>query len=204
MLLAARFMPASSEEWVKAMLSEFYHCDNCRKALSWAAGCLLASCKMRIKKMVIGNMKISRWLLGPELIFCFFPLIFTWLESLFWLSMTNLVTFEYSIGNSVQPIPYVILNFSIIILGTLAPLSLFVAFRSIILDVHLPGKLIRLVLFVGPLLLGVIYTLCWSLLGLNSGNNFWSGLFLLSALPALGMGHMIYIYSPDDNQPAEL
>lgn len=200
MRLAVRILPSSSEDWAKAMLSEFYHRNNCKEALSWAAGCLLACFKMRIEKMFFGNKKIFRWVLGPEFIICFFPLIFTWLESLFELYWDLFLSFP----DLPPPIPYQVLNTSTIILGALGPLSLFFAFRSVLLDVRLPGKPIQLVLFGGPLVLGLIYVVCWSLLRQEFDFYFWSHLIPVSVLPALAMIHLIHIYSPDNKQRTAL
>ena len=164
------------------MMAEFYYIERGDHALSWAAGCVIAAVRMRCETMLIGNLKISHWVLGLELIFCFNALTFAWLESLFWLSMTNLETFQYSIRNAVQPIPFVVLNVSTIILGTSGPLSLLVGLRAMFLRGHFPGKFTQLIMFAGPLLLGVIHATCWSLL--RVGFNYWSAIFLVSIVPA--------------------
>ena len=148
---ALLILPASGKEWAQAMLAEFYYIEREDHALTWAFGCVIAAVRMRCGAMLIGNLKVSRWVLGLELILCFNPLTFAWLESLFWLSMTNLETSQHTIRNAVQPMPFVILNFSTVILGTLGPLSLIVGFRSIFLRDHFPGKFTRRILFAGPL-----------------------------------------------------
>ena len=198
--LAFLILPASGKEWAQAMLAEFYSIEREDHALTWAVGCVIAAIKMRGEAMLIGNLKVSRRVLGLELILCFNPLTFAWLESLFWLSMTNLVTFQYSIRNAVQPVPFVVLNISTLILGTLGPLSLIVGFRSIFLRDHFPGKFTQRILFAGPLALGIIHAACWSLL--RVGFDYRSAIFLVSILPALSAAHMIYICPSDNKRPA--
>ena len=200
---ALRLLPHTRSEWAQAMLTEFYYLDRDSDALVWAGGCLIASITMRIDAMITGNLKISRWILAPELLFCFVPLTLAWFDGIFGMSgiiRLNMEIIQQYFINSTTGTLVLIMMLALAILGVLGPVALFAACRLIVTGRSLPRNLPAMVLITGPIVLGVIYVTGWLLTGTEIRFDHWGGILLFSILPALGAAHMYYVYSPDRNE----
>jgi hypothetical protein len=170
-------------------------------------GCLVAASKERIVTMVTGNLKISRWILLPEMLLCFVPLTFGWLDAIGGSSDVMRLG-----GDAIQKRFLQVPGGSFIlaallagaILGVLGPLGLTAAFR-LVFSGHPPrNQWLWTALFAGPIAYGVLTVFIRLALGgsgalaLNAADSFdfWSGVLLLSALPALGAAHMLRLAPP--------
>lgn len=201
--LALRLLPPSGNEWAKAMLAEFYYIDSDFNALAWAAGCVIATIKMRFEAMLIGNLKVSRWVLGPELVLCFTPLTFVWLDGIFGVSgiirLNYGIVQEYFFSSSVGTFS-LLMMISTAIFGISGPLSFILAMRIILLNRQLPGNNTGVVLITGPLVLGVIHITCWLLIGIDFRIDHYAGILMVSILPSLGVAHLFHVYSPNQDK----
>jgi hypothetical protein len=207
MRCADQLLPASRDDWAKAMRAELDHLADNRDGLAWAMGCLVAASKERIVTMVTGNLKISRWILLPEMLLCFVPLTFGWLDAIGGSSDVMRLG-----GDAIQKRFLQVPGGSFIlaallagaILGVLGPLGLTAAFR-LVFSGHAPrNQWLRTALFAGPIAYGVLTVFIRlaaggaGALALNAADSFdfWSGVLLLSALPALGAAHMLRLAPP--------
>jgi hypothetical protein len=198
---AATLMPAARIGWTRAMRSEFDHIENDRQAFLWAAGCLLTGIKERMNTMIHGDLKISRWLLAPEMLLCFAPLTLLWLDGIDGrsglLHLNSVVIHKYFIGVP-GATAFLIAMFAGVALATIGPVALVVAFRTILLRTPVKNAVLRVALIAAPILYGLMSV---TLRAVETGAaafdcesadafDFWSGIFLLSILPALGAAHL--------------
>lgn len=202
--IAVRLLPRSRFEWARAMLAEFHYLENDHRAVLWAAGCCIAGIKERASAMLTGNLKISPWVFCLEMILCFVPLSVGWLDSLFGSSgiirLNSEIIHRYFIDASGGEIVLAMM-ISAAILGALGPIGLVAAFRLIVLGRPLQSPWLGSVLVGGPLLYGVLTLVSRfanggsAAIGFNAVDAFdlWSGVLLLSLLPALGAAHMLLI-----------
>ena len=184
------------------MRSEFDHIENDRHAVLWAVGCLLSGIKERMNTMIHGDLKISRWLLAPEMLLCFAPLTLLWLDGIDGTSgllrLNGAVIHKYFIG-----VPggtaFLISMIAGVVLATIGPIALLAAFRTILLRTPIKNAALRVALIAAPILYGLMSVM---LRALETGAatfdfasadafDFWSGIFLLSILPALGAVHLL-------------
>jgi len=201
---AATLMPAARIGWTKAMRSEFDHIENDRHAFLWAAGCLLTGIKERMNSMIHGDLKISRWLLAPEMLLCFAPLTLLWLDGIEGrsglLRLNGAVMHKHFIG-----VPggtaFLVSMIAGVVLATIGPIALLAAFRMILLRMPIKNAALRVALIAAPILYGLMSV---TLRAVETGTatfnlasadafDFWSGIFLLSFLPALGAAHLLRI-----------
>jgi hypothetical protein len=199
---AVALMPTARIGWTRAMRSEFDHIENDRHAFLWAAGCLLTGIKERMTTMIHGDLKISRWLLAPEMLLCFAPLTLLWLDGIDGrsglLRLNSAMIHKYFIG-----VPggtaFLIAMFAGVVLATIGPIALVAAFRMILLRTPLNNAALRVALIAAPILYGLMSV---TLRAVETGAatfdmapadafDFWSGIFLLSILPALGAAHLL-------------
>jgi hypothetical protein len=184
------------------MQAELDHLENDSDALAWAMSCLAAGTKERINTMVIGNLKVSRWVLVPEMLLCFLPLTFGWLDAIG--GSSGIVRLNGDvIQNHFLHTPGGMLVLAALIagalLGTLGPLGLATAFRFVVSGHPPRSQWLRTALIAGPIVYGVLTLVIRVSLGgagaltFNAvdGFDFWSGILLLSAMPALGAAHML-------------
>jgi hypothetical protein len=198
----SRVLPASRLEWAKAMQAELELLENDREALRWAIGCLAAGSKERINVMLTGNLKISRWILVPEMLLCFVPLTIGWLDAIgggsgiIRLSGDVIQTRFLHVPGGAFALVALIAG---AVLGVLGPLSLATALRLVVSGRPPGSRWFRAALVAGPAVYGVL-TLVTRLaiggtgaLALDAADSFdfWSGILLLSALPSLGAAHML-------------
>ncbi len=65
---AAHVLPSARSKWAEAMRHEIHHIENDREALTWAAGCVLASYVERSRGMSIMNSGWVRAILVPAIV----------------------------------------------------------------------------------------------------------------------------------------
>ena len=199
---AARLMPAARTGWARAMRSEFDHIENDRKAFLWAAGCLLTGMTERMNTMIHGDLKISRWLLAPEMLLCFAPLTLLWLDGVdgnsgLW-RLNGAVLHKYFIGVP-GGMAFLVSMFAGVVLATIGPVALIAAFRMILQRTPIKNAGLRMALIAAPVLYGLMSVTLRVLQigtaafdpGSPDAFDFWSGIFLLSMLPALGAAHVL-------------
>jgi len=199
---AAGLMPAARIGWTRAMRSEFDHIEGDGQAFLWAAGCLLTGLKERMNTMIHGDLKISRWLLAPEMLLCFAPLTLLWLDGIDGryglLRLNSAVLHQYYLdvpGGTA----FLISRLAGIVLATIGPIALLLAIRMILRRGSIKNAGLRVALVAAPILYGLMSVV---LRAIESGPatfdptaadafDFWSGIFLLSILPALGAVHLL-------------
>jgi hypothetical protein len=202
-----RLLPASRREWGKAMRAELDHLPSDRDALAWAIGCLVAGSKERINAMLTGNLKISRWILVPEMLLCFVPLTFGWLDAVGGSSGIMRLNgdiidrqFLHGPGGTLVLVALI----AAAVLGALGPLSLGAALRWIVSGRPPGSRWFRAALVAGPAIYGAL-TLATRLVTGGTGAlafdavdsfDFWSGVLLLSVLPSLGAAHLLRLAYP--------
>lgn len=204
---AAWCMPAGRAGWMKAMCSELDHIENGRHALLWAVGCLFAAIKQRMTIMIYGDLKISRWLLVPEMLLCFAPLTLLWLDGIDGTSglwrLNSAVIHKYFIGVPGGTALLVSL-FAGVALATIGPVALIAAFRMIVKRAPIRNAGLRVLLLAAPVIYGLMSVATRMIeTGTTAFDpacadafDFWSGIVLLSILPALGAAHLLRL-SPD-------
>ena len=202
MQCVGRILPPSRGDWANAMRAELDQLESDRDALTWAIGCLVAASQERIITMLTGDLKISRWILVPEMLLCFMPLTFGWLDAIGGSSGIVRLNrdvihqhFLHSPGGT-----FVLAALMIgATLAALGPVGLITAFRLVV-SAHTPrNQWLRTALVAGPIVYGAVMVLVRVALGgtgalaLDAADSFdfWSGILLLSALPALGAAHML-------------
>lgn len=199
---AAGLMPAARIGWTRAMRSEFDHIESDRQAFLWAAGCLLTGLKERMNTMIHGDLKISRWLLAPEMLLCFAPLTLLWLDGIdgrFGLLRLNGALLHQYFIDVPGGTALLISRLAGIVLATIGPIALMLALRVILRRGPIKNAGLRVALLAAPILYGLMSVM---LRAIESGAaafdptavdafDFWSGIFLLSILPALGALHLL-------------
>jgi hypothetical protein len=147
--------------------------------------------------MVVGGLRVSRWVLALEMALCFVPLTFGWFDVLFGMSGVAWLNVEviqrYFIG-APGGITILATLYSAAILGALGPLGLLVALRLIALGRGIRSRLLGRVLVAGPILLGVIYIGGNVIVGGPQVLATWvGGALLLFVLPMAGAAHLVYL-----------
>jgi hypothetical protein len=184
------------------MRSEFDRCESNREAFGWAIGCVIAGFKERVHAMLVGNLKISKWVLAPEMLLCFVPLTFAWRDAIVGdsgiLRLNIDIIQTYFIGRPGGEIELAAMIAGAVV-SVLGPIGLIVAFRLIVLGRPIRRRWLRRALVIGPVLWGLLtMSAHFALGGLAAFSfrsldafDFWSGILFLSALPALGAAHML-------------
>ena len=211
MRCAGRLLPTMRLDWAKVMTAEFDRLDNDRDALAWAAGCVAAALKERVSAMLNGKVRISRWVLIPEMLLCFVPLTLAWLDTIGGTSgvirLNGDIVQKYFINVHGGTLVLATMIAGTV-LGALGPLGLIAAFRLIVLGRQPRNQWIRRALVLGPLLYGVLTLVARLVVGGEAGLrfdslgsfDFWSGILLLSVLPTLGAAHMLGLgHGEDEN-----
>ena len=204
---AAQLLPAARAEWAQAMWAEFDHLEEDRDALGWAFGCVAAGFKERVNVMLVGDLKMPRWLLAPEMLLCFVPLTIAWLDATAGVaniaSLNGEAVHRYFLdvrGGTMELVAVV----AGATLGALGPLGLLAASRLLVLGRSIRSGWLHRALVLGPALFGALTVIAHAAIGgpgslsLRSLDafDFWSGIFLMSALPALGAAHLRYLGPP--------
>jgi hypothetical protein len=206
MRAAALLLPPKRRSWAAAMRCEYEHIATDRQAFTWAAGCLLASFKERLI-MIKGDLKISRWLLAPEMLLCFLPLTLLWLDGidggsgLLRLDRASIQKYFIAVpGGTV----FLVALISGVILATIGPIALIAAARLIIWNRPITHARLRAAMVAAPIAYGAMALLSRTVeIGAAAFSaaptdafDFWSGIVLLSVLPAVGAMHLLRARSP--------
>lgn len=187
---SAHLLPTERAEWAAAMIAEVRHCDGDGDAVGWALGCVIAALKERISSMVKGNLRVSTWVAVPEMLLCFAPLTIACVDAVRTLS-----------GMPQHPAPggssAVAILIMVVTLAAIGPVGLIGAFRLLFNAKPIRARWLRVVVVAGPILNGVV------LIG-SQAFDFWSGLVLLSVLPALGAAHLIHLSSDTSTKKSNI
>jgi hypothetical protein len=185
---AARVLPEHRTQWARAMRGEIEHLPHDRHALFWALGCVVASYIERINDMTFGTLRVSRWVLGLEMIMCFL-----------WLTWMFGALASRGVYGFAGPLPMDAWFFQMLTVTVLGPIGLVVAFKSVALGKRSLGRITTAVLCVPA---------AWTLLALGGQlltRGSWLrshpdqlaealGAFVLFALlPAVGVAHLVYL-----------
>ena len=212
MRISALSLPPRRRDWAAAMRSEYEHIHADRQAFNWAAGCLLVSLKERMI-MIKGDLRVSRWLLTPEMLLCFVPLTLLWLDGIDGgsglLRLNRAFIQKYFIaapGGTMLLIALI----SGVILATIGPIALVAALRLILWGRPIRNAWLRAALVAAPLVYGVtaIFSRIVDIGGAafsaaaSDAFDFWSGIVLLSLLPALGALHLLRLSPSVISAPA--
>jgi hypothetical protein len=186
---AARVLPSGRAEWARAMRSEIEHLPMGPEALRWAFGCVVASYTERIDRMTFGTLRVSRWVLGLEMIMCFM-----WLSLMFVALATRGLYFGFT-----GLLPMDEWFFTMLSITMVGPIGFIVAFRLVMLGRPLlrpVTKVVLCILAVWPILAFAAEILNrggW-LAGRPGAQAEALGLMVLFAfLPALGIAHLVYL-----------
>jgi hypothetical protein len=186
---AAGVLPKQRKNFAAAMRTEIEHVQHDRQALIWALGCVVASYLERINDMTFGTLRVSRWVLGLEMIMCFW-----WLTWMFLALASRGLYFGFA-----GPLPMDPWFFTMLTVCAVGPIGSFVAFRSVVLGRRLLGRVTTVVLCVAAAwtclaFLGEILNRGGWLAGRPGAQAEALGLFVLFALlPALGVAHLVYL-----------
>ena len=151
--------------------------------------------------MVIGDLKISRWVLAPELLLCFVPLAMGWMDVVWGVSGITKLTpeiverFFLNTPRGTFTLVYMILE---AVLGLLSPIVLalgaaFIIFKRPVLTRGQATGLIAVALAISAILAARLIV---DLFALNSDPNlggFATAVLMFSILPAVGVAHMYYL-----------
>lgn len=198
--IASRLMPGARREWAAAMESELAFFQSGQAAIAWACGCVIAAARERVTIMRAGDLKISRPVAALEMLLCFAPLTLGWWDGI--AGVSGLVRLIPVIEHGqITRVPggesYLALMICMTIISTAGPLGLILAFRSLVLGRGLPSRWLCGALIAGPLLWGAL-----ALIGhgvpVHDDNafDFWSGMLMLSVLPACGALHLFHLGRP--------
>lgn len=152
--------------------------------------------------MIHGDLKISRWLLAPEMLLCFVPLSLLWLDGIDGssglLRLNSAAIHKYFIG-----VPggtaFLVSMLAGVLLATIGPIALLAAFRMILLRRPITNAWLRIALIAAPILYGLVSVALRAVemraatfdFATADAFDFWSGIFLLSVLPVLGAAHLL-------------
>lgn len=203
MRLAWWLLPSKRSDWAMAMRSELRSIADDNLAIPWALGCLMAAIRERVTAMILGNLRVSKWVLTLEMALCFVPLTFVWLDVLFGASgVTNLnaeIVQRYFLG-SAAGVTALVIMFGVAVLGALGPIGLLFAFRQIALGRGIRHRVASFALIYGTVLLGAVYVGGNVILGGPAQLVSWlGGVLLFIVLPVMGFMHLRYLgrHSPD-------
>jgi hypothetical protein len=186
---AAAVLPRHRKSFAAAMRNEIDHLPHDRQALFWALGCVVASYLERISDMTLGTLRVSRWVLGLEMLMCFF-----WLTWMFLALASRGLYFGFA-----GPLPMDPWFFTMLTVCAVGPIGSVVAFRSIVLGRRLLNRVTTIVLCVAAAwtciaFVGEILNRGGWLVGRPGAQAEALGLFVLFALlPALGVAHLVYL-----------
>ena len=190
-------LPQGKAEWARAMRSELQHIDGDHEALKWALGCLLASIKMRSSAMVLGNFRVSRWVLALEMALCFVPLSLGWFDIVFGqsgvvrLNADIVERYFFAVPGGTTML---ILIFATAILGVLGPVGVLLALRAIVLNQPVRSRQIAYAVIAGSVLVGAVLLAQTLLFGSIATVPEIAGMLIMfSALPAAGMAHLAHL-----------
>ena len=192
MRVATQLMPEGRTEWAVAMHSELRSLEGDYTAVRWAAGCLTTAIRTRVSEMIVGNTRISKWVLAAEMAFCFVPLTLFWLLILLDGSVNPELLKQYI--DAPEGLIVLAYTLSVAILGVCGPIGLFVAFRHIVLGHGVRNRSLGVTLIAGLILLGFVYVGSTLLIGGPGRLMPWlGGVLLFVILPVVGAAHLRYL-----------
>lgn len=195
--LAARFHPRERNGWARAMAAELHHVDGDYAAFMWSVGCLISSITMRAHSMIVGNLRISRWVLAPELALCFVPLTFGWLDVVF--GASGVVRLDMNVVDRyflAEPggLTALLTIGAQAALGVLGPIGLAFALRLVVLNRPLRNRALGAVLLTAAALIAAVFIANQAILGsIATAWDVAGTLILFSLLPAAGIFHLLYL-----------
>jgi hypothetical protein len=195
--MAAGLLPSTRADWARAMRTELHYINRDSEALAWAFSCVAGAITMRLETMITGNLKVSRWVLAPELLLCFAPLTLAWYDGMFGMSgiiRLNPVIIEQYFLNTATGTIMLTIMFALAVLGVFGPVGLLQGLRTLAPGSRAPGKHYMYSLAAAPVLLGCINIAGWLLTDTTLRFDHWAYLILVSILPFLGATHL-YLYS---------
>lgn len=157
--------------------------------------------------MLAAQLKISRWILVPEMFLCFIPLTLAWLDALVGDSgivrLNGAVIDKYFLHTS-GGVFALLTMITRAVVGVLGPVGLASAFRLVATGRSPSRRWFRTALVAGLAVYGVLSLACRLAIGGTSALSFdatdsfdfWSGIVLLSVLPSLGAAHMLHLARP--------
>jgi hypothetical protein len=188
--------PTRRSAWGRAMRAELDHIDSDYEAVRWALGCALAAITVGRTDMDMGTLRVSRFVLALEMVLCFVPLAFVWVDvvvgnsGVAWLDPDSVRC--YYLGNT-EGVAALAKMFAGALIGVLGPLGLIVALRYIVFGRGLTRGLISFVMIAGPLVLGLVYVVG----NLATDTRFtpsWFGFYVMFVgLPVAGALHLLYL-----------
>jgi hypothetical protein len=188
MRVVSWLMPKERTEWAAAMRAEMLSLEGDYAAAAWAFGCLAAAIRTRANTMIVGDLRISKWVLVLEMACCFLPLTLFWLLLLSYGFDPDVFITPYLVApNDIIVLVYLL---SMAVLGLCGLVGLFFAFQHIAM-----GRSVRQyplgVLIVGLTLLGIVNGGSNLVLG---GPGLWLlGVLLYVILPVVGAAHLRYL-----------
>lgn len=195
--LAARLLPQERDGWARAMSAELHHVDGGYHALVWSIGCLTSSITVRIRAMVVGSFRISRWVLAPELALCFVPLTFGWLDVMF--GASGIVHFDMTVVERyflAEPggLTALLTIGAQAMLGIVGPIGLLLALRLVVLNRPLRSHALATALVAAAVLIAAVFIANQAILGsIATAWDVAGALILFSMLPAAGILHLLYL-----------
>lgn len=198
--LAARLYPQERRGWARAMSAELHHVEGDYHALLWSIGCLISCATVRVHSMVVGNFRVSRWVLAPEMALCFVPLTIGWLDVVF--GVSGVVRLNWDIVERyflAEPggLIALITICAQAVLGILGPLGLLFALRLLVTNRPLRNRRLAAVLVGASALTAATFVANQALLGsMATAWDVAGALILFAILPAGGILHLLYLGRP--------
>jgi hypothetical protein len=203
MRAASGLMPENRTDWARAMRSELGSLESDYLAVRWAAGCLAVAIRSRVSEMMIGKLRISKWVLAAEMACCFVPLTLFWLLILLDGSVSPAILRQYF--TAPDGIIVLVYTLSVAVLGISGPVGLAIALRYIALGHLVRSRVPGVMLIAGAALLGIVYVGTTLVLG---GPGRWvswlGGVLLFAVLPIVGATHLRYLGARAARSAAEL
>lgn len=152
-----------------------------------------------------GTLRVSRFVLALEMVLCFVPLTFVWVDvvvgnsGVAWLDPESIQ--RYYLGNT-EGVAALAKMFAGALIGVLGPLGLIMGLRYIVFGRALQRGWVSSLMIAGPIVLGVVYVTA----NLADDTRWWPawiGFYVMFvALPALGAAHLLYLGKRNNTQPA--
>jgi hypothetical protein len=177
---AARTLPLERAEWGRAMHAEVEHIASSRVALEWSVGCVLASYRQRVSHVMMGTLKVSRLVLGLEMLLCFSPL------TMMFAALASLGTYGFA-----GPLPVDAWWVQMTSATLIGPIGLGITALYIV-----RGRLTRSVALTLLLTAPVLWTTVGFIaLMVQSGHpgEHWGTFVLFVILPIAGAVHLLYL-----------
>lgn len=149
--------------------------------------------------MIVGNLKISHWILIPELLLCFVPLTLFWFGTsfaMYGIFRHNLDFVQQNIIRFPEGTAFTVMILTTAVLGLVGPAGLITAFRSIVLKHPIHTRMATIFLITGPVILGIVSVICLLLIKpIVWLDELGLVLLLFTLLPSAGAAHLYYLSS---------